>query len=235
MTVMRESGLGRPPAPPAASPWSHGGDHDSPAGAGWTLDGAVLPLHDHDHSRHDPHPPSARLSTVMAAIQSRDLPPPYTVSIPSDPGLAHTVTRGANRAQDGRSLYVDGRTGEVKADLRWNQFGIGARAFEWGVAVHEGRQYGGINRLIMLAGCVGVWVLAISGAMMWWKRRPRRAGRPGGWGAPPAPPGPRDRAAVWGIVLPLAVLFPLTGLSLVAAVALDRLGGAVLRRVGNRP
>ena len=41
--------------------------------------------------------------------------------------------------------------------------------------------------------------------------------------APFAPPGPRARAAVLGIVLPLAVLYPLTGLSLIAAVLLDRL------------
>ena len=54
---------------------------------------------------------------------------------------------------------------------------------------------------------------------MWWKRRPRR----GGLGAPPAPPGPRARAAVLGIVLPLAILYPLTGLSLLAAIVLDRL------------
>ena len=40
---------------------------------------------------------------------------------------------------------------------------------------------------------------------------------------PVAPPGPRARVAVLAIVLPLAILYPLTGLSLIAAVALDRL------------
>lgn len=64
---------------------------------------------------------------------------------------------------------------------------------------------------------------------MWWKRRPRR----GGLGAPPAPPGPRARAVVLGLVLPLAILYPLTGLSLVAALALDRLYGAARDRFGS--
>ncbi|MFT6427989.1 MAG: putative iron-regulated membrane protein, partial [Brevundimonas sp.] len=47
---------------------------------------------------------------------------------------------------------------------------------------------------------------------------------------PPAPPGPRARAAVLGIVLPLAILYPLTGLSLIAAVLLDRALRPMIRR-----
>lgn len=216
LNVMRESGLGRPPAPPAASPWAHGGDHDSPAGTGWTMEHAVL---------HAPGPGAARLSIVMDAAKGAELPRPYTVSIPSDPDLAYTAARATRRAQDARSLYVDGRTGTVKADIRWDQFGVGARAFEWGISVHQGTQYGQANRIVMLLGCIAVWVLGVSGLVMWWKRRPGRKGL----GAPPSPPGLRVRAAVLGIVLPLAILYPLTGLSLVAMLALERLWGVAGR------
>ena len=72
----------------------------------------------------------------------------------------------------------------------------------------------------MLAGCVAIWLLSISGIVMWWKRRPPKIAK-GRIGAPEAPPGPRVRAAVLGIVLPLAILYPLTGLSLAAALLLD--------------
>lgn len=217
LNAMRESGLGRPAAPAAAGAWSHGGEHDSPAGAGWTMAHAVLPADGHGQPR---------LSTVMATVQARNMAAPYTVAIPTDPGLAYTVTHGAVRAEDARSLYVDGRTGAVAADMRWDQFGAGAKAFEWGIAVHQGQQYGWPNRLIMLGGCVAVWILGVSGLVMWWKRRPRGAGL----GAPPVPPGPRARAAVLGIVLPLALLYPLTGLSLLAALALDRAVAWLRRR-----
>ena len=47
--------------------------------------------------------------------------------------------------------------------------------------------------------------------------------------APAAPPGPRAKVAVAAIVLPLAILYPLTGLSLILAVAIDQLV-ALLRR-----
>ena len=215
LNVMRESGLGRPPAP-SAQTWAHAGPHDDPAGTGWTMEHAVL---------HSPGHGEARLSTVVAAVEAAGLPRPYTITIPDSPDLAWTAARATERAGEARSLYVDGRSGEVKADIRWAQFGAGAKAFEWGIAVHQGQQYGWANRIVMLLGCIAIWVLAISGLMMWWKRRPRR----GGLGAPPAPPGPRARAAVLGIVLPLAILYPLTGLSLLAALALDRLGAVLIR------
>ena len=109
----------------------------------------------------------------------------------------------------------------MKADLRWEQFGVLAKGFEWGIAVHQGMQYGWINRILMLLGCIAVWVLAISGLVMWWKRRPPSLSRHR-LGAPPSPPRPRARTAVLCIVIPLSILYPLTGLSLVAALLLDR-------------
>jgi uncharacterized iron-regulated membrane protein len=104
-----------------------------------------------------------------------------------------------------------------------------SKAIEWGVYTHQGTQFGQVNRIVMLLGCIGVWLLAISGLVMWWKRRPPNLSRLR-LGGPPAPPGPRVRAAVLGIVLPLALLYPLTGLSLVFAVLLDRAVRPMIRR-----
>ena len=47
---------------------------------------------------------------------------------------------------------------------------------------------------------------------------------------PVAPPGPRVRVAVLGIVIPLCILYPLTGLSLLVAVGLDRAVAAIRKR-----
>jgi uncharacterized iron-regulated membrane protein len=81
----------------------------------------------------------------------------------------------------------------------------------------------------MLGGCIAIWLLSISGIVMWWKRRPPRNCRKAGIGAPEVPPGPRIRAAVLGIVLPMAILYPLTGLSLMVALLLDRVVSAARR------
>ncbi|WP_291835267.1 PepSY domain-containing protein [Brevundimonas sp.] len=219
LNIVRESGLGRPAAPAAASAWSHAKPHDTPTGVGWTMEHAVL----HGQVAHDPS-----LARVLSVAQSNELPLPYTVNIPATPDLAWTVARQTHKAEEARTLYVDGQTGAVKADIRWSQFGVGAKAFEWGIAVHQGLQYGQLNRIIMLAGCIGVWLLAVSGLMMWWKRRPPRLSR-GLIGAPPVPDGPRLRVAVLAIVLPLCLLYPLTGASLIVALATDRLIRSLFR------
>ena len=44
--------------------------------------------------------------------------------------------------------------GPVKGDIRYEQYGWGAKAFEWGIFTHQGTQYGQINRIVMLAGCI---------------------------------------------------------------------------------
>lgn len=217
--LIRETGLGRPPAPAAASPWLHADHDDAPAGVGWTMEGAAL--------HGGPHAGPGALTRVLETAETRQMARPFIVTIPADPDLAYTVARENKQVQDARSLYVGG-DGGLRADIRYDQFGVGARAFEWGVAVHQGAQYGWINRYLMLGGCIAVWLLAISGLMMWWKRRPpnlsdRRLG------APAAPPGPRVRAAVLGIVLPLAIIYPMTGASLIVALALDRLGRLIRR------
>jgi uncharacterized iron-regulated membrane protein len=134
------------------------------------------------------------------------------------------VARVVERVEDNRILYIDATTGAVRADVGFRQFGIGAKAYEWGIGVHQGTQYGWINRYLMLTGCIAIWILGISALVMWWKRRPK-----GRLAAPIAPPGPRAKVAVLAIVLPLAILYPLTGLSLIVAVVLDRLVLALAR------
>lgn len=215
LNLMRANGLGRPAAPAAAGPWAHAAHDDAPGGVGWTMGGAVLPAHGHG---------APSLAAVVARADAERLARPYLVSIPKSEGLAFTAARQNVRVEDARILYIDG-AGAVRADIAYDRFGWGARAFEWGIAVHQGTQYGQVNRLVMLAGCIAIWLLAISGLIAWWKRRPS-----GRLAAPVAPPGPRVRAAVLGIVLPLCLLYPLTGLSLLVAVLLDRAVAAMIRR-----
>lgn len=216
MGYMKDHGLGRP-KPPATSPaFAHAEHRDTPVGVGWTMEGMVMPT----PNAVGP----ARLSTAVATADAQGLARPYSVSIPTDPGLAYTAARVVERVEDNRILYVDATNGTVRADIGYARFGIGAKAYEWGIGVHQGTQYGWVNRYLMLAGCIAIWILGVSALVMWWKRRPS-----GRLGAPLAPPGPRAKVAVLAIVLPLAILYPLTGVSLVVAVGLDRIVSALAR------
>lgn len=210
MGLIKDTDLGRPAAPVAGA-WQRAQHHDAPIGAGWTMQGMMMT---HRHAGY------GGLTQVLRVADQAGLARPYVVSIPAAEDTAYTVTTQATRVQDSRSLCIDGASGRVLGDIGYDQFGAGAKAIELGIYTHQGTQFGQANRIVMLLGCIGVWLLAISGLVMWWKRRPPNLSRRR-LGAPPAPPGPRVRAAVLGIVLPLAILYPLTGLSLIAAVLLD--------------
>jgi uncharacterized iron-regulated membrane protein len=84
--------------------------------------------------------------------------------------------------------------------------------------LHEGKMFGWVNQLIVLLICLMILLSAVSGVVIWWKRRPQ-----GGLGVPPL----RHDLPKWKtamvIMLALAILFPLVGASLIAVWALDRL------------
>lgn len=132
----------------------------------------------------------------------------YTISFPASAGAPWLVSAQAAQAQDARVLTIDAGSGAVEQDIGWRMFGAGAKAVEWGVAAHQGQEYGEVNRLLMLAGCLALLLLCVTAPLLWWKRR---------LGEPPAAT-PAAKRMVAGLMLVLGVLFPLTGLSMVAAL-----------------
>lgn len=209
--LVAERQIGRPPAPHGTS-----GIHDEHLP--WSLRGAA---HPHAMGGGDVGPDAA----VRAAI-AQGLAAPWVLDLPGGPGQPYRIAPLIERAQDARVIYVEPATGRILQDDRWAGFGVGAKAFEWGIATHQGHEYGEPNRLVMLAGCLGVWLLAGSAPVLWWKRRRGRLS---------PPPRAVDRTAARGvaaIMVALGVLFPLTGLTMAAALLGD-LGWA--RWTGRRP
>jgi uncharacterized iron-regulated membrane protein len=78
------------------------------------------------------------------------------------------------------------------------------------------------NRALAAAVCGSVILLAVTGPLLWWLRRPSRARR---LGAPPAPA--RIPRAVGLATLLLSLAFPLVALTLALIALLD---WAVMRR-----
>lgn len=209
--MVNANGWGRP-KPPAASTWTPGPAAGAKGGLPWALQDGDLAAAGHDLS----------LNQAVAKALASDLPRPFTLSIPAEPDKAWTVSHTANQVEATRTLYLSPRDGRVVADVGFDRFGPGAKAIEWGITVHQGEQYGWINRYLMLAGCVAIWLLGISAVTMWWKRRPK-----GRLAAPGRPANPGSYLGLAAVVAPLAILYPLVGATMIAALGLD----LVLRRV----
>ena len=153
------------------------------------------------------------VDAIARIAARRGLTHGYQIVLPAGPGAPYLVTSLVQRADDARAITIDAASGAVAQDIDWRMFGPGAKTVEWGIATHQGQQYGEANRLLMLAGCLCLLALCITGPILWWKRRPQ-----GGLRAPPAAT-PGARRTVAGLMLALGLLFPLTGLSMLAALA----------------
>lgn len=183
----------------------------------WTLDRTAPPT---TPATGTPLP----IAFAVETAQALGLPPGSVVRLPAGPDGVYTLQSYPDDVTRNRVVHLDQYSGKVLADVRYADFGVGAKATEWAIAVHTGRQYGLANQLVLLAGCLGIVALGVTGAVMWWKRRP--AGR---LAAPPAPPRKGSISAFAVVALAIGALFPLLGLSILAALIIDRLTPRALK------
>jgi uncharacterized iron-regulated membrane protein len=200
-----EAGWGRPPAPTVSPPHqAHGGDLP------WAVEAQPMPM-----SEGMGQPIGFTRAAVIG--EAADLPRPFAINAPQGSEGVYALAYRPDRVQDTRTLYLDQYDGRVLGDLGYRAYGPAAKAIEWGIAVHQGQQYGRANQLLMLAGVLGLLTLTVTAPVMWWKRRPRG----GGLALPPAPADPHVSRGLLAVITPLAVFYPLVGASLLAALAAD--------------
>ncbi len=191
----------------------------------WAMENTPMPVSG-DHAEHMNHgamhaapaAPTISLQQVVDLATSRKVEPGYSITPPTTAEGVFTVSVFANDPRNDATLHVDQYTGKVLADVRWEHYNGVARATETGVMLHEGKMFGWVNQLIVLLICLMILLSAVSGVVIWWKRRPV-----GGLGVPPL----RHDLPKWKtamvIMLVLAIAFPLVGASLIVVWALDRL------------
>jgi len=197
------------------------------ASAPWSLQGSPTPESKEAANRLD-----VGLDKIVSLAQANGMAPGFGVSIPSSPKSIYTVMFfGPDDPARQRTIHVDRYSGEILADIRFSDYGAASRYIEIANAIHMGNYFGVANQFVLLAVCVAVWVLAASGIVMWWKRRPKG----GGLETPPLPDR-REARVVFFVTLFMSLLFPVTALSLVALVLIDRfalIGFGKLRRIGD--
>ena len=122
---------------------------------------------------------------------------------------------GPDPAAD-RTIHIDQYTGNVLADVRYADYSAYAKLMAWGVAFHEG-DLGLWNVVLNTGFCLSVILMAVSGLVLWWMRRPAGARL----GAPPRPTDiPYAKGALL-VTLGLSLAFPMLGLTLLAVIVLD--------------
>lgn len=198
----------------------------------WAVENTPLPVSD-PHAAHKGHGTSAMtasasqmsLQQVVDTARERGVVPGYSITLPADEKGVFSIAVFADDPRNDATLHLDQYSGKVLADIRWQDYGLVAKSVEMGVVLHEGKFFGLLNQLLMFGACLLILLSAVSGLVMWWKRRPQ-----GSLGVPPL----RHDLPLWKtavvIMIGLGIAFPLVGMSLLAVWALDWL---VLSRIGG--
>lgn len=181
--------------------------------------------HEH-HSSHSPSASSASatpnaaidIDSIIALAKEKGVRDGFAVTLPRGPEGVYTISAPTDDPLRQATLHVDQYSGKVLADVRWHDYGLVPKATEMGIALHEGRYFGLANQLLMLFAALVVIVLAVSGAVMWLRRRPAKT-----LGAPAMPPNfPLWKGAV-AIIVVMGLAFPMVGVSLAIVLSLDYL------------
>jgi uncharacterized iron-regulated membrane protein len=142
----------------------------------------------------------------------------YTVDLPGDETGVYSASIFPDQVDFERVIHLDQYTGKVLFDGGFKELGPVGKAVEWGISVHQGQEYGRVNQLLMLAGVLAIILMCISAVVMWWKRRPK-----GSLGAPRYPSDYHVARGAIAILVMMGILFPLVGLSIIIALAVDLL------------
>ncbi|RKT22388.1 putative iron-regulated membrane protein [Paraburkholderia sp. RAU2J] len=183
----------------------------------WAVGNTRVPSSAVTHDGADADAPQAlTLGRIVEIAASLGVNAGYSIVLPTSATGVYTVSYFPDDPKNERTLYIDQYSGAVLKDIRYSDYGAVSKAVSYGTSLHMGRYFGLANQILCAAISLGLAAMAVTGCVMWWKRRPQRT-----LGAPSRERGaPPMRGWKTGLVL-LGIVFPLMGATLVAVWVLD--------------
>jgi uncharacterized iron-regulated membrane protein len=194
----------------------------------WTIGGR--PVADDPHAGHDQMAmampgmemaqmnhgaPPVQLSRIVAAVEREGLAFPVIVTPPGKSPNWTAKSNSQNRPLR-QTLQYDPQTAAMVSRETFADKHPIDQIVGYGVAWHEGQLFGWFNQLVGVATAVMLVTLAVSGFLMWRRRKPiDRLGA--------LPPANDPAKVVAMLVIALAVVLPLLAASLIGLWLLERL------------
>ena len=160
------------------------------------------------------------LETIVALGRAKGLQGRFQVNVPADDKAVWTISQDSqsydsNTPTTDRTIHIDQYTGKILAEVGFNNYSLAGKTMAVGIALHEG-QLGLWNIALNIAFCLMVLMVAASGIVMWWKRKPS-----GQMAAPLYPKGFEVPYGVFGLGAVLAIAFPMGGLAILIFALID--------------
>ncbi|WP_434361919.1 PepSY domain-containing protein [Parasalinivibrio latis] len=163
------------------------------------------------------------LDTVAAQAAALGLTT-YRINLPLKPEGVYTISAATmsgdiNDPTEDITVHIDRYTGEILANIGWEDYNLMAKAMAAGVALHEGG-LGTWNLWVNTVFCLFVLLIAVSGVIMWWQRRPQNAK---GLEAPPRQLDIKLTRSFLFVMVAVSVLVPLAAVALIGFLLFDYL------------
>lgn len=172
------------------------------------------------------------IESIIEVARKENIHEGYTITFPWDKTGVYVISTWGWPAESYKNyatLGVDQYTGDVLSSIRWSDYSPLVKTVETGIALHEGRLFGWPNLILNATACLTLVFIAVSGIMMWWKRRPEKQ-----FGVPAKFEGYRLSVGVIVLTLILSILMPLAGISIAVVFMLDQLIRLIRRLVVSR-
>jgi uncharacterized iron-regulated membrane protein len=208
-------------------------NHGSLAEVPWTLEQTLMPASGSNAGITGiPEGTPVALESIVMLGRALGFDGRFQVMFPADDKGVWTLSRDSMSYDSvsptsDRTVHVDQFTGKILADVKYADYPFFGKVMAVGIALHEG-QMGWWNVLLNALYCFAVIFACVSGAVMWWKRKP--VGQLG------SPLYPRDYRVPAGIIvlgLVLALAFPLGGIAIVLFALIDFLLPKRLKEAGQ--
>ncbi|MBA35053.1 MAG: hypothetical protein CMI14_06420 [Oleispira sp.] len=141
----------------------------------------------------------------------------FRVALPLTPEGVYTLmsitsSRDIVNPMQDRTLHIDQYSAEILADIGWENYNLGAKAMALGIPLHKGT-LGVWNLVLAILVCLLFVLLAVSGVILWWRRKPS-----GSFAAPKS--GALDKIsgsakAIIFISVLLGLCFPVMGVAMI--------------------
>ncbi|UMT76949.1 PepSY domain-containing protein [Staphylococcus roterodami] len=163
------------------------------------------------------------IDKVVTNAQKSGIKKPFSIVYPSDKHGTFIVSNTSNSGVTGldvspydeKTLYFDQYSGKELGTIKYDDYGIIAKWFTWGIPLHEGHLFGILNKIINLLVCIALLVAIGMGVVSWIKRTKNASVK-----LPHRVKKPASLSLVIFLVI-LGLLMPLFGLSLILVFIIE--------------
>ncbi|WP_037463982.1 PepSY-associated TM helix domain-containing protein [Shimazuella kribbensis] len=197
----------------------------------WATRKNEAPTSSKSHAHHgDMSPNSSMLSDsrinveqLIHKVEQSRISKPYSILYPATEDGVYTVSKGSNTGITGLDVspyeemtaYFDQYSGNMISKVSYQDYGILAKWFTWGIPLHEGHLFGWPNKLMNLLVCLAFLFVIFWGMKTWLSRK-----KEGKFSAPPKTSSKLSIGFIIFMVV-LGVAMPLFGLSLIAVIIME--------------